>query len=53
MAAGLDELGITHLLVAQKDWGISYPQPLLNLLEDPARAPIVHQSPRHRVLELR
>ena len=53
VAAGLDELGITHLLVAQKDWGISYPQPLLNLLEDPARAPIVHQSPRHRVLELR
>jgi hypothetical protein len=53
VAAGLGELGISHLLIARKDWGISYPDPLGQLLQDPAYVRTVLETPSHRVLEIR
>ncbi len=52
-AEGLHGLGITHVLVARKDWGISYPAPLLQLLEDPERVRLLLDTRGHRVLEIR
>lgn len=36
--AVLDRLGITHVIVAKKEWGIAYPRAWSAFLEDPVRA---------------
>ncbi len=47
--------GITHLLVAHRDWGIAYPPALGELLGDPQQAGLLYRSPdrRYSVVELR
>jgi len=50
----LDARGITHILIADKDWGIDYPAPLKALLSTPDLARPVYRSDdaRFTLLEL-
>ncbi|MEM1206955.1 MAG: hypothetical protein AAGN66_27225, partial [Acidobacteriota bacterium] len=46
--------GVTHLLWANRDWGIAYPEPLLRLLRSPRGVRPLYQAPdqRHLLFEL-
>ncbi len=47
--------GVTHLLIAHRDWGIAYPPALGELLDDPQQAGLLYRPPdrRYSVVELR
>ncbi len=47
--------GVTHLLIAHRDWGIAYPPALPAMLDDPQQAALLYRSPdgRYSVVEVR
>jgi hypothetical protein len=55
LTEGFRALGITHVLVARKDWGLAFPPHLAAVLEDQERVETRYESPSksHRVLRLR
>lgn len=54
LRARLDDMGITHILIERRQWGIAYPEPLLELLGDSRQAVPHFRSPdgRHILLAL-
>jgi len=46
LAARLAALGLTHLYLSRRNWGIPYPELLLRFLQNPARARVVYRCRR-------